>query len=148
MAELERTEANWSKVNARLSSEVEQSNMRLVAQEEEMRICLMERDALKSSIGEMKSSFQQVNVHISEELSRLSQDNEQLQYRLSKQAEDSSEKGLLVKELTSKNLELLARIATLESSLKPLFEDMKAQNKSQLEELAELRVKHVQLETC
>jgi len=125
VAELERTEANWSKVNARLSSEVEQSNIRLAAQEEEMRICLLERDALKGSIGDIKASFQQVNIQVSEELSRLSMDNEQLQYRLSKQAEDSSEKGLLVKELTSKNLELLARITTFENSVKPLFDDMK-----------------------
>ncbi len=41
--------------------------------------------------------------------------------------EEKTDKDHLIKELTSKNLELLARIATIESTIKPLNDDLKAQ---------------------
>jgi hypothetical protein len=40
---------------------------------------------------------------------------------------EKQEKDHLIKELTSKNLELLTKVATLETGLKPLHEDLKNQ---------------------
>lgn len=47
--------------------------------------------------------------------------------KIGKSWDELNEKDSLVKELTSKNLELLAKIATYETSLKPLCEDLKLQ---------------------
>ena len=62
-------------------------------------------------------------------------------------ADEKSEKDHLLKELTSKNLELLAKIATLESSVKPLNEDLKfqiAELKIQLEKSESSRSQYLQ----
>ena len=51
-----------------------------------------------------------------------------------------------MKELTSKNLELLAKIATYETSLKPLCEDLKLQVQWQVSEIETCRLRQAKFD--
>lgn len=92
----------------------------------EMTTWAEEREQLMIEAEGMKREFEDTMEKSMQENTDIRQQIDQLQVENMRFNEEKSEKDHLIKELTSKNLELLARLATVEATLKPLNDDLKS----------------------
>lgn len=77
-------------------------------------------------MNDIKKDFEETIAKSLSDNKFLEGEIQQLHRENGRMNEEKSEKDHLLKELTSKNLELLARIASLETTVKPLYEDMRS----------------------
>lgn len=127
MDELEEAQAQSERdmeYNKKKSEQVMKSN---AAYEEEIVRMQQERDQFIYRMQEIKAEFDLSSQDAMDETMKLRDINSQLKQENCRLTLEKSDKDHLIKELTAKNLELLAKIATVESGFKPLHEDLKAQ---------------------
>ena len=102
---------------------------------EEVETDEIQKEKLREYGQKIKEEYESNTQNLIGEVKKFNDLINQLKKENGRLCDEKSEKDFLLKELTSKNLELLAKIGNLESSIKPYYEDVK-------QEIYELRAEN------